>query len=217
MPNASSGRRAALALALFLAACGPGVPVVEESKGEGGHDASHGSAAAAGSSGDMHGAMASAVGSDLSDTFLRKMIAHHEGAIAMAEPIVAKGGDPRVVALARRIVEAQRREIEEMKALVRKDSPPDPDSAKPYAAGEKEMHEAMAAAEGSDSSQTFLRRMIPHHRGAIAMSRVVLEQGRDERVAAIARRIVADQGKEIAEIEAMLKAPPEASQANPKR
>jgi uncharacterized protein (DUF305 family) len=35
--------------------------------------------------------------------------------------------------------------------------------------------------------------MIPQHQGAIIMSWVVLDRGHDERVAAIARRIIADQ------------------------
>ncbi|HEX8308076.1 MAG TPA: DUF305 domain-containing protein [Allosphingosinicella sp.] len=211
MSNASSARIAGLAVALILSACGQGAPNPEQGGDKGIHDASHGEGGAAPSGTDMHGSMASAVGADVSDTWLRKMIAHHEGAIAMTGPVIALGGDPRVVAIARRMAAKQRQEIEEMRRLVRKDAAPDPESARPYAAGEKRMQEAMAAAEGGDASQTFLRRMIPHHRSAIAMSEIVLAQGRDERVAAIARRIVADQGKEIAEIETILKASAPAS------
>ena len=152
----------------------------------------------------MHEAMASAVGADVSDTWLRKMIEHHKGALAMTESIIAEGEDPGVVAIARRMAAHQRQEVEEMRRLVREGAPPDPASARPYLAAEKRMHDAMTAAEGPDAARTFLRQMIPHHQGAIDMSLIVLAQGRDERVAAIARRIVADQGKEIAEMQAML-------------
>jgi uncharacterized protein (DUF305 family) len=211
MSNDSSGRIAAVALALILSACGQGGADPEGSNANGSHDASHSAGGAAGSGGEMHASMASAVGADVSDTWLRKMIAHHEGAIAMTAPVIAGGGDPRVVAIARRMAATQGREIEEMRRLIRKDAAPDPESARPFAAGEKRMQEAMSAAHGSghgsDPSQAFLRQMIAHHRGAIAMSEIVLAQGRDERAAAIARRIVADQGKEIAEIEALLKTP----------
>ncbi|HEX8124554.1 MAG TPA: DUF305 domain-containing protein [Allosphingosinicella sp.] len=197
---------------MSLSACGQPAPKQDQGNGAAAHDSSaHGGRASAHSAPDMHSAMASAVGADVSDTWLRKMIAHHEGAIAMTGPVVAGSDDPRIVAIARRMATVQGREIEEMRRLVRKDAAPDPESARPYAAGEKQMQEAMSAAHGADSSQTFLRQMIAHHRGAIAMSRVVLAQGRDERAAAIARRIVADQGKEIAEIEAILKSPAPAS------
>ena len=176
--------------------------------GQGGTDdeARHGNNAADHSQADMrmHEAMASAVGADVSDTFVRKMIAHHEGAIEMTDAIIAEGGDPKVVAIARRMGDQQRREIEELSRLVREDAAPDPASARPYAAGEKQMHDAMMAARGADASETFLRRMIPHHEGAVAMSEVVLVQGRDERAAAIARRIVADQTREVAEMQALL-------------
>lgn len=173
--------------------------------GDAGHGDSHGAQPGAAGA-DMHGAMASAVGADVSDTWLKKMIEHHKGAIAMAEAaLAAGGGDPQILAMAKHVAEVQRKEVEEMEGLVRKDAAPDPASARPYAAAEKQMHDGMSAAQGSDPGQTFVRQMIPHHEGAIAMSQVVLAEGRDERVAAIARRIVADQGKEIAELKAMVK------------
>ena len=217
MSNASSRRNAALAVALVLSACGQGAPTAEQGTAKPAHGSSHPDSGSVPSGPDMHASMASAVGADVSDTWLRKMIAHHEGAIAMTEPVIAAGGDPRIVAIARRMATAQGREIEEMRRLLRKDAAPDPESARPYAAGEKQMREEMSAAHGADPSQTFLRQMIAHHRGAIAMSRIVLAQGRDERAAAIARRIVADQGKEIAEIEAILKSPAAAPQPGSKR
>lgn len=191
------------ALVAGLAACG-----------QGGADqqAPHGNDATEHSQADMrmHEAMAAAVGADVSDTFVRKMIAHHEGAIEMTDTIIAEGGDPQVVAIARRMGDQQRREIEEMRRLIRKDAAPDPASARPYAAGEDQMHDAMMAVRGADASETFLRRMIPHHQGAVAMSEAVLAQGGDERVMAIARRIIADQTREIAQMQAMLSGRPSA-------
>lgn len=152
----------------------------------------------------MHEAMTAAVGADVSDTWVRKMIEHHEGAIAMSNYVVAHGHDVRVIPIARRLVAKQQQEVAELRALVRQDSAPDPASAQPYRAAEKQMHEAMMAAKGSDSSHTWVRKMIPHHQGAIAMSQIVLAQGKDERVAPIARRIIAEQQAEIAELQAIL-------------
>jgi uncharacterized protein (DUF305 family) len=152
----------------------------------------------------MHEAMAAAVGADVSDTWVRKMIEHHKGAIAMADYEVAHGHDDRVIPIARRMAAKQRQEIAELQQLIRQDAAPDPASARPYRTAEKQMHEAMMEAKGSDASHTFVRKMIPHHQGAIAMSQVVLAQGTDERVAAVARRVIADQGPEIAQLQVIL-------------
>jgi uncharacterized protein (DUF305 family) len=193
-----------VALAVGLSSCGPSASDADPESHSNGHGDSHSADAHPAAGMAMHQAMAAAVGADVSDTWLRKMIEHHKGAIAMTDSLVARGGEPAVVEIARRMGAQQRREIEEMQRLVRKDAAPDPASARPFAASEKQMDEAMAGGGGSGSPRDFLRQMIPHHRGAITMSRVVLAQGGDERVAALARRIVADQGREIAEMEAML-------------
>jgi uncharacterized protein (DUF305 family) len=48
--------------------------------------------------------------------FLEMMIPHHEGAITMAKAELAKGSDPEIKQLAREIIAAQQREIDEMRA-----------------------------------------------------------------------------------------------------
>ncbi len=47
--------------------------------------------------------------------FLEMMIPHHVGAIEMAKAEQAEGGDPELKALAQRIIDAQEREIDEMR------------------------------------------------------------------------------------------------------
>jgi uncharacterized protein (DUF305 family) len=50
--------------------------------------------------------------------FLRLMIAHHEAAIPMAQAVLKRTGEPEVGQLARSIIESQRAEIGNMKAML---------------------------------------------------------------------------------------------------
>lgn len=58
------------------------------------------------------------------EAFLKMMIPHHEGAVAMAEIEIAKGQDPDLKALAQEIQAAQEREISEMRTHLGDDAPP---------------------------------------------------------------------------------------------
>jgi uncharacterized protein (DUF305 family) len=49
------------------------------------------------------------------EAFLEMMITHHEGAIEMARAELEKGGDAELKALAQDIIDAQQREIDEMR------------------------------------------------------------------------------------------------------
>lgn len=57
-------------------------------------------------------------GSEFDTAWLEMMIAHHEGAVTMAEDVRQDGSDPEVLSLADRIIAAQQAEITEMKALL---------------------------------------------------------------------------------------------------
>ena len=74
----------------------------------------------------MHREMAIAYTGDADIDFLRGMIAHHEGAIAMARIAVAHGEAADVQSLAREIISAQEAEILRMRILLARheDDPP---------------------------------------------------------------------------------------------
>jgi uncharacterized protein (DUF305 family) len=76
-----------------------------------------------------------------------------------------------------------------------------------YMDGMDAMSGPMAAAHRiKDPDLAFACGMIAHHQGAIAMSRVVLEYGKDAANKALATRIIAAQEQEIAEMTDWVKA-----------
>ena len=65
---------------------------------------------------EMHEKMAAASGQTIDQAYVAKMIAHHEGAVAMAEVALRDSRDPEIRRMAQSVVDAQTREIAEMKA-----------------------------------------------------------------------------------------------------
>lgn len=82
------------------------------------------------------------------------------------------------------------------------------DPTNPFAQSEMTMSERMMTATGANVSETYLRKMLAHHRGAVAHSDVVLANGATGRVRTAAQKVKSDQTKEGAMIEAMLAGEP---------
>ena len=76
-----------------------------------------------------------------------------------------------------------------------------------YMAAMHAMGQNMMAMEMTgDASGDFVRMMIPHHQSAIDMAKVLLaEENADPEIKAMAEKIVADQTKEIEQLQAWLK------------
>jgi uncharacterized protein (DUF305 family) len=76
-------------------------------------DEDHGAMGMAGPEGMAE--LESAEGEDFDRRFLELMIVHHEGAIDMAEEVLAEGEDPEVAGLAEDVIAAQEAEITQMR------------------------------------------------------------------------------------------------------
>ena len=79
------------------------------------------------------------------------------------------------------------------------------DPANPYGATEMDMHKKMMMAKAGLPSELWTRKMIEHHRGAIAMSRVALEKATDKQTRAMAQMTITAQTRDIAKMQAWLK------------
>ncbi len=194
----------ALALISTLAACGSSEEAADDVAAESGMNTSMADAGPfADSEMQMSDAMKKAVGVNESDTWVRKMIEHHKGAVAMSNVVLPLAQDPNVRRMAQLTVDKQSKEIAELEKLVATGNP-NAASAQLYQPAEMQMHTAMMAAKGATIDETWMRKMIEHHRGAVAMSDVVLSQSPPAAVRAMAQKTKSDQTKEIAHLEAML-------------
>lgn len=161
---------------------------------------------------DMDTAMKNAVGVDAADTWVKKMIAHHQGAIDMSRIVLGLQPTPDVAKMAQMTIDNQGTEIEALKALA-KSGAPNPESASLYQAAMVKMHEDMMAASGANASETYLAKMLAHHRGAVAMSDIALANGATGTVRAQIEETRAEQLKEVAMVEAMQRGGPKTPQA----
>ena len=153
----------------------------------------------------MHERMMAATGANASETWVRKMIEHHRGAVEMSQVLINGGGDPGFIQMARATVEKQQREIGELERLAAGGITGGSGEANPFGAVEQSMHQQMMAATAANLSETWARKMIAHHQGAVDMSEALIRQGGNPQVLVLARRTAEDQRREIAHLEAMLR------------
>ena len=196
---------AASALALMAAGCGAGdKPPQNESASDMNTVMADPNNPFAQSEMAMDQAMTAAVGVDAADSWVRKMIEHHRGAIDMSRIVLTQSPTAPIAQMARATIDKQGREVAALQKLVATGTP-DPASAELYRPASTEMHNAMMATRAATVSETYLRKMFAHHQGAVAMSDVALANGATGAVRAQIEKTRADQLKEIAMVEAMLR------------
>src|SRR3546814_10880199 len=128
----------------------------------------------------MHERMMAAQGANASETWVRKMIEHHRGAIDMSKVLIGLGEDAPgpVLAMARKTVSDQGKEIQELERMLQAGDigAGTTGDANPFKQSDQTMHERMMAATGANPSETWMRKMIEHHRGAVDMSNILIAQ-----------------------------------------
>jgi uncharacterized protein (DUF305 family) len=83
--------------------------------------------------------------------------------------------------------------------------PSDTPSTKAFKEAHMSMMMGMHITFTGNPDVDFVKNMIPHHQGAIDMAKVELAHGKDPELRKMAEKIIADQEKEIAEMQAWLK------------
>ena len=144
--------------------------------------------------------LAAVVGSSPSDTWVRIVMEHHRGGVEISQMVLDQEPPSAVAAMARATIGRLSPEIDELRGWVRNGSPSE-ESALIYRPTIERMHNAMMSAEGANASDTWLRKMLEHHRGAVALCDVLLAQ---EDVPAGVQRLTEElRRKELGEIAAL--------------
>jgi uncharacterized protein (DUF305 family) len=182
--------------ALTLAACGSGD---DNDHPMSGHSMAHSMGASSAPATAGHNAQ------DV--MFAQMMIPHHQQAIVMARQAATKAASPQVQRLARQIEQAQGPEIQKMTGWLK-----DWGASQPSANGmhmgsgmmsEQDMRQ-LGKLSGKSFDQAFLRMMIRHHQGAVAMAKTEQARGAATDAKAMAGRIVTSQSAEITTMQKLL-------------
>ncbi|MGL5926181.1 DUF305 domain-containing protein [Chroococcidiopsis sp.] len=173
----------------------------------------------------QHGMMGDGMSMDLGPDdanydlrFIDAMRMHHQGAIEMAKEAQQKSKRPEIKKLADNIITAQNREIGQMKQWRQAWYPK---AGKQMMAYHSQMGHMMPMSSdqmqgmmmsmdlGAADSQfdlRFINAMIPHHEGAVTMAQDALKKSQRPEIKQLAKNIISDQQKEIAQMKQWRKA-----------
>ena len=199
----------ALATALALAGCGSDDAQTSDTKSAEQQDTAQADAANpfADAEMKMNNDMLAAVGTDAGDSWVRKMIVHHQGAIDMSKVMLQQNPSEQVRMMAQQTIDKQTAEIADLEKL-RKNGPPNQQSGDLYRQSMMDMQKAMMAATGANVEETFMRKMLAHHEGGVTMSEVALNSGVSGAVRSQATKTRDGQKKDAEMTRAMLNGEP---------
>lgn len=150
--------------------------------------------------------------------FIDSMIPHHEGAVIMAREVLQKSKRPELKKLAQEVIQAQDKEIKQMKQWRTAWYPQAPSTPLAWHA---QMGHSMAMTEeqikamrmdmdlgaaDSEFDKRFIDAMIPHHEGAVVMAKDAVLKSKRPEILQLAKNIVNSQEAEINQMQQWRKA-----------
>lgn len=134
--------------------------------------------------------------------FLDTMIAHHGGAVDMAQLVATRAQHAELRQLAKNIIADQQKEIAQMKEWRRAwygDHAPAINMDLPgMSEGMSGMNlDKLDELKGNAFDLEFIRQMIPHHEGAVAMAKDLLTHEPNAELHSLADNIISSQESEI--------------------
>lgn len=139
--------------------------------------------------------------------FIEQMIPHHEGAIEMARLALEKGKHPEIKSLAQAIIEAQQKEIDDMKGWYKSWYGVDvPETSQHMMGGQMmggSMHMDSMSGDledlknAKDFDLEFINQMIPHHEMAVMMATMLKSSTDRSEMKTLADNIITSQTREI--------------------
>ena len=171
-----------------------------------------------GNSGSMSmksmGALEKLSGKKFDIAWISQMIAHHDGAVEMAQACVSDCKQAEVKKAAQTIINAQSKEIKQMTGWLKSWYNTTPDKTQ-MALMRTDMKSMMDTSMGkmpghemnmsANPDKSFLEGMIPHHQSAVDMARLALKKAAKPELKTFARQVISDQSKEIAQFKTWLK------------
>lgn len=145
--------------------------------------------------------------------FVLEMTPHHEGGIDMAKAILKYGTNDDVKKIAQHIVTSQEAQLplmQQMKIAFEKEPPSSKEDSenyiKTYNQIKANMFKEMESVPLTGSANSiFLKQMIYHHEGAIAMAKDILNYTNSPQLKALAENIITTQSKGVEEMNQLLK------------
>ncbi len=150
----------------------------------------------------------SAMRQNIDQHFIAQMIPHHDGAIAMAKIALERSKRPEVLSLARGIIEAQEKEIVDMRGWYQNwyGSTPPQGGMGMRMSGMTGEPDVLKSVPDAEFDREFIMEMIPHHEMAVVMAQMLqASTGRDE-MKQLADNIITSQTREIEVMRGWLKA-----------
>lgn len=141
--------------------------------------------------------------------FLQQMIAHHKGAIAMANYEINHGDNKEMIQLAKSILNEQSSEVKMMNVWLKtsqsKSAIPREYKTAMDASMNKMMNNMIVDDTTNDEDKIFAAIMIPHHEAAIDMARAIMLYSANQQVTAYAKQLISNEQIEVEQMLAFIK------------